>query len=219
MKAKDIMVYDLNVVSPKDQVETVLMWMEESKLSHLALVEKGELQALIFEEDLLAADPDSKIKDLKTVRPIAFVRESQHYYDVIKLLAETGLSMVPVLNEEKKYMGAISLKEVIKALGSTATMSEAGAVIVLEVRQRDYSLLQIANIVEGNDCKILSSYISSYKESEMMDVTLKLNKSVIDGVLQTFNRYSYTVKESFQESNYQEVLQRRYDELMNYIKM
>ena len=167
----------------------------------------------------MGADPESKISELKTVSPVAFIKETQHYYDVIKLLAETGLSMVPVINEEKKYLGAISLKEVIRALGGTATMSEPGAVIVLEVRQRDYSLLQIANIVEGNDCKILSSYITSYKESEMMDVTLKLNNSNIDGVLQTFTRYSYVVKESFQESNYQDVLRRRYDELMNYINM
>ncbi len=52
-----------------------------------------------------------------------------------------------------------------------------------------------------------------------MDVTLKLNNSNIDGVLQTFARYSYNIKESFQESNYQDVLRRRYDELMNYINM
>ncbi len=214
------MVFDLNTVSPGDTVETVLLWMEESKLSQLPLVdEKGELQGLVFEEDLLAADPDLKIADLKVMRPVAYVKSSQHYYDVIKLLAETGLSMVPVITEEKEYLGAISLKEVIRALGGTATMSEPGAVIVLEVRQRDYSLLQIANIVEGNDCKILSSYITSYKESEFMDVTLKLNNSNIDGVLQTFSRYSYVVKESFQESNYQDVLRRRYDELMNYINM
>lgn len=219
MRAKDIMVFDLNTVSPNDSVSTVLLWMEESKLSHLALVEKGELQGLVFEEDLLAADPDISIKELKVLRPIAYVRETQHYYDVIKLLAETGLSMLPVINNEKHYLGAITLKEVIKALGGTATMSEPGAVIVLEVRQRDYSLLQIANIVEGNDCKILSSYITSYKGSEFMDVTLKLNNASIDGVLQTFNRYSYVVKESFQESNYQDVLRRRYDELMNYINM
>ncbi len=219
MRAKDIMVFDLNVVAPGDSVETVLLWMEETKLSQLPLVDKGDFQGLVFEEDLLAADPDDKISDLKTLRPVAFVKETQHYYDVIKLLAETGLSMVPVINEDKKYLGAISLREVLKALGGTATMSEPGAVIVIEVRQRDYSLLQIANIVEGNDCKILSSYITSYKDSEFMDVTLKLNKSNIDGVLQTFERYSYKIKESFQESNYQEVLRRRYDELMNYINM
>ncbi len=219
MRAKDIMVFDLNVVAPTDSVETVLIWMDEAKVSQLPLVELGNFQGLVFEEDLLAANGNLLIKDLKTMRPIAYIKETQHYYDVIKLLAETGLSMVPVINEEKKYLGSISLREVLRALGGTATMSEPGAVIVIEVRQRDYSLLQIANIVEGNDCKILSSYITSYKDSEFMDVTLKLNKSNIDGVLQTFERYNYKIKESFQESNYQDVLRRRYDELMNFINM
>lgn len=219
MRAKDMMVYDIQEVQPSDKVERVLFWMEENKLSHLPVIVNGELDGLVFEEDLLAADPETEIRELKSHRPLAFAKDTQHYYDVIKLLAETGLTLVPIINEQKRYVGAITHREVIRALGGTATMSEPGAVIVLEVLQRDYSLLQIANIVEGNDCKILSSYITSYKNSDKMDVTLKLNKSHIDGVLQTFARYSYVVKESFQESNYEEVMRRRYDELMNYINM
>lgn len=219
MRAKDIMVHDFNTVTASDKVDTVLMWMEEWKLAHLPQVERGELQGLVFEEDLLSANPDETIGDVKAIRPIAYVKENQHYYDVIKLLAETGLTLVPVINDQKTYLGGISLREVIKAIGGTATMSEPGAVIVIEVRQRDYSLMQIANIVEGNDSKILSSYITSYKDSETMDVTLKLNNSNIDGVLQTFTRYNYVIKESFQESDYQDLIKRRYDELMKYINM
>ena len=60
--------------------------------------------------------------------------------------------------------------------------------------ERDYSLTQIAQIVESNNIKILSTYITSPPESTKLEVTLKVNTGDLVSVIKTFERYNYEVK-------------------------
>ena len=52
---------------------------------------------------------------------------------------------------------------------------------------------EIAQIVEGNNAKILSSYVSNHNDSNMIKLTLKLNANELSHVVQTFQRYDYTI--------------------------
>jgi len=80
-------------------------------------------------------------------------------------------------------------------------------------------LSEISRIVESNDARILSSFVTSHKDSVQMEVTLKINKSDLSGIIQTFNRYNYTVSASFHESKHDELMHDRYEELMKYLNI
>ena len=99
------------------------------------------------------------------------------------------------------------------------SIKEFGGILILEMNQHDYSLTQIARIVEENNAKILSSYITSLPDSTQIEVTLKINTTDLDRIIQTFQRYDYTIKAMFQKGNFQDDLKKRYDELMNYLNM
>ena len=77
----------------------------------------------------------------------------------------------------------------------------------------------IAQIVESNDAKILSSYVTSYPDSIKLEITLKINKINIYPILQTFSRYNYTVLASFSESTFKDDLMDRYNSLMTYLNL
>ena len=80
-------------------------------------------------------------------------------------------------------------------------------------------MAQIAQIVESNDAKILSSYIMSSPESMTIEVTLKISQIELDRIIRTFERYDYVIKASYQKSSYEEDLKFRYDALMNYLNL
>jgi predicted transcriptional regulator len=80
-------------------------------------------------------------------------------------------------------------------------------------------MTQVAQIVEGNDAKILSSYVNSLADSTKIEVTLKLNKSDLSAILQTFYRYNYNVKASFHQSEFSDDMKNRFDSFMNYINI
>jgi hypothetical protein len=108
---------------------------------------------------------------------------------------------------------------VIKQIGNVTSITDPGSVVILEMPIRDYSLHEIAKIVEENDAKILSSFSHATDDREIMEVTLKINQSDIGGILQAFERYEINIKASFQSSHYEEDLQDRFEELMKYINM
>jgi hypothetical protein len=104
-------------------------------------------------------------------------------------------------------------------VASTGSIKEMGAILVLEINQIDYSLAQIAQIVESNNARILSSYIMSTPDSTKLEVTLKINKTELSSIIRTFERYDYVISASYQKSDFNDDIQERYDSLLNFLKM
>jgi hypothetical protein len=122
------------------------------------------------------------------------------------------------LDENEKYLGCTSVYHLLTVIANTGSIKETGGIIVLEVNSIDYSMAQIAQIVESNNAKILSSYIMSSVDSTKLEVTLKINQVELSRIIRTFERYDYIIKESYQKSEGDEDIQNRYDALMNFLK-
>ena len=73
--------------------------------------------------------------------------------------------------------------------------------------------------MEGNDSKVLSSYVTSHADSTKLELTIKINKTNIADIIQTFNRYGYTIKASYQDSDYTDDMKERLDYLLNYLRI
>jgi signal-transduction protein with cAMP-binding, CBS, and nucleotidyltransferase domain len=134
-------------------------------------------------------------------------------------MTENKLSLIPVTDKHNHYLGVITHARIIEQFSHFTSLMNPGGIIVLEINERDYSLSEIAQIVETNDASILSVFINSIPDSTRMEVTLKLNKMDISAVLQTFSRYEYVVKASFSEGDYDELLRDRFDSLMSYLNI
>ena len=146
-----------------------------------------------------------------------YVYDYQHVYDVIHQVFEQKLTLIPVIDEKQKYLGSITLQCLVKYFARLAAVDNPGGIIVLEMGIRDYSLSEIARIVESNDSSILSLYIMTLPDSTRMEVTIKINRMDIGPVIQTFNRYNYNIKASFYENELNESLKVRYDSLMKFL--
>jgi len=76
---------------------------------------------------------------------------------------------------------------------------------------------EIAQIVESNGARILNSFITEVNENEVIKLTLKLNVLNIAPIIQTFERYEYTVAMIYNYSENNDDLSDRYDSLMRYL--
>lgn len=219
MIAEELISNKIPPLKTSDSGLKAFSWMEEFRISHLPIVNHQELLGVISEEDIFDLNsPEEPLGNHRLSLQKPYVRNYQHIYEVIKLVADLNLSLVPVLDEQDKYLGVITLPDLIKKLAELSSIKDNGAILVLEMNVRDYNLSQIAQIVESNDCRILSVYINTIPDSTKMDVILKLNRTDIRGVIATFNRYNYIVKASYNEVGYDE-MNERFDLLMNYLNM
>lgn len=199
----------------------VLRWMDEFKVNHLPIVEGGEYIGLISDADVLdLPSPEESIGNQEIEPEKLFVKENQHIFDAIKLMSEANLSVIPVLDEEGKYLGSIAMSNLIEKMATITAANEPGSILVLEMDPANYSLSEIAQIVEGNSAKVLSLFVYRDSESGMLNITLKINKTDIGGVVQTFQRYKYFIKSNFQvDQQYFDDLKSKYEAFMNFLKM
>lgn len=219
MHASDLITNELLALKPTDPVALALERMEDGRVAHLPVVENGRLVGLLQGEGLNERQaPKARAADVMERVEVPFVRGAQHIYEVMRLMVERGLTVVPVLDMEGKYLGMINEHEALRRLAEVVNVREPGSVLVLEMNHNDYSLQEIARIVEGNDAKVLSVYCHTPPDSVRMEVTLKINREDISDVLQTFDRFDYQVKTTFQGSRLHDDLRGRFDELMRIIQ-
>lgn len=201
-----------------DTGEKALSWMEEFKVSHLPVLKDGNFVGVVTEGDLLdQSDLSLTLDKLFQHLPRPYAYSGDHIYQVLARISEYKLSLIPILDNEEKYLGCTSVSHLMTLIANTGSIKENGGILVLEMARVDYSMAEIAQIVEGNDAKILSSYIMSSPDSTNVEVTLKINSIELDRIIRTFERYDYIIKASFQKSQHEEDLKFRYDALMNYL--
>ncbi len=220
MIAKNLITDGIMPLKTSDTGKTALGWMEEYKVSHLPIVNDQKFLGLISELDIYDLNNfDEPLGNHKLSLKNPYVFDYQHIYDVLKLINEQNLSLVPVLNEKGDYLGSISLQNLMKYFARALSVDNPGSIIVLEMSYNNYSLTELAKIVEENDAKILSTFLINHEDSTRLDVFLKLNTIEIASIIKTFERFDYFVKASYGEKDDMDDLRERYNSLMNYLNV
>lgn len=219
MISQKLIATDITPVLPNDSGMNAMSLMDEFRVSHLPVVEKGQYLGLISEDDIWSMSNEEKsIQSLVPTLSRPFVSMKHDVFEIVRIVNEQNLTLIPVL-ENDRYIGAISVRSILKALASIVAMRAEGGVLILEMNKADYSMSEIAQIVEGNDAKILSAHITDHPESSMLKVTLKLNVTDLQPVVQTFERYEYTIAAHYDQSDALDNLHDRYDSLMRYLNI
>lgn len=221
MVAVELINHMIPPLKPTDDGHKAIVWMEELRMNQLPVIEKGAFKGFITEEIILEQN-ESKIPisayDLEGLD--CFVTSDQHFYDVLKVASDHELQMVAVLNQEGHFEGVIALEDTINAFAESTAVQEPGAILVMIMNQRDYSLAELSRIIEAEDVKILSSTVNNDpKDYSMLRVTLKLNKTEVSHVTASLERFGYKIIGRFQEEELKSNDQERFDLLMRYLNI
>ena len=219
MLATELIEQDVPVVDCETSVSEVLEIMIEYKTSQLPVVDGKDVVGIVNDTDIDDKDPESKISSYKNEFSQYIINEKQLIYDVVKIMKDFDLVVVPVVDEKMKYLGSITPRAIVEYYGKTLAIEDGCSVLVLKMNANDYSLGEIAQIAEGNDAKIFSVQVFPNEEERSILVVLSVKSDDNSGLLQTFYRYEYNVAASYDENQFQDDMKNRYEELMKYINM
>lgn len=218
MQAFELISSTIQPISPDEDGEKALELMNIFRVNHLAIVKNNFYLGVVSDKEIM--NWNSKTEFIEEHLPnlaSPHVLYNQHLFDIIEVLEKNNLSVVPVLDKDKQFQGVITSRKLLYTIANSAAIQSVGGVIVLEMNNNDYSMTEIANIIENNNTKILSSYVISKKDSTEMELTIKLNKSDINDVIRDLQRYEYNVKASFKENDPNTDFLERYEQLMRYL--
>ncbi len=221
MLAKDLISEVVPSLRTSDSGQTALNWMEIFRISHLPIVNNQDFLGLISDTDIYDMNqPEEPIGNHSLTLLKPFVTTEQHLFEVIGLASRLKLTVVPVLDDKNHFKGVITTTDLVRYLAGISSMDQSGGIIVLELIERDYSLSQIAQIVESNNVRILSMYVTSPPDSTRLEVTVKVNSNELASVIRTFERYNYDVKSWITaDDSMDKFYSERFDLLMKYMNI
>ncbi|SFD68630.1 CBS domain-containing protein [Spirosoma endophyticum] len=207
-------------LKPTDLVGQALEWMEEHRVGQLVLTDQGDYRGIVSEELLLdVADDERPLSDVMRLFEKTYVQEDQHLFEVLGLVIQHHMEVVAVTSAERIFSGTISVNELLKQFAQELGVQEVGAILILNMNERDYSLSEISRLVESNNVKIVSSFFSSaaYGQPDRSRLTLKLNRRDITRVISTLERFGYHIEAAFANAPVENIDQDRLDSLLRYL--
>tara|TARA_B100000902_G_scaffold193845_1_gene185207 strand:- start:353 stop:1015 length:663 start_codon:yes stop_codon:yes gene_type:complete len=218
MQANTLISSSIKSINPVEDGNRALQMMDQFRVHHLPIVKNNFYLGVVSDKEIMNWESENDlIEEHLNNLAAPHVKYNQHLFDIIEVLEKNNLSIVPVLDEKNHYLGLITSRKLMYSIAKSATIQSPGGVIVLEMNNNDYSLTEIANIVESNNTKILSSYIISKPNSTHIEVTIKLNKQNVSAIIKDFERREYNVSASYKDKDKDRDFTERYESLMRFL--
>ena len=215
---KEYILNDIEVLTPDSFVKKAQDICKMLPITHIPVVDKGELLGCISESDFQTIENSSCISEYLHLIDFFFTYENTQILKLIKLFTDNQTNIMPVLNDKKKYIGYYELNDILEVFSASPFLFNEGVSIVVEKNKKDYSMSEATQIIEANGGKLLGLYISE-KHDDFVQLTLKVISDDINEMMHTFRRYDYKIISSHENDKYLEDLKYRSEYLQKYLEM
>lgn len=193
-----------NLIPPlklSDRAGMALAWMEEIRIDSLPVSDQGRFLGFISDEVIFDLnEPEKLIGTIELESGSCWVYSNKHIYDVLRVASENQSNLVAVLDRENTYLGVVTMEDAISAFADSLSIKSQGSVLILSLAMTDYQLSEISRLIESENTKILSSFITiDPLDDSKIKLTLKLDKTELRHVKATLERFGYRVIDHYQE--------------------
>jgi hypothetical protein len=188
-------------LKPSDKTGKALSWMEGIRTNVLPVVDSGQFIGLVNGDLIFDLNTLEKpISDLTLENSGCWVFADQHIYEVLRVSSEHHSNVVAVVDRDSNYLGVVTVEDSISAFADSLSIQSEGSILILSMNMNEYSLAEISRIIESENTKILSSFISTDPlDSSKIKVTLKVNKPELRYLKATLERFGYKILDQYQE--------------------
>ena len=219
MNINDYILKEIKALSLNDTVKKAQDLCANYPISHIPIVEENKLIGCFAEGDIRTIENSNDIlKDYNHLISHFFVTEKTPFLDLVALFANNDSNLIPVLDKQHSYIGYYELSDVLDLFTASPFLHRDNETLVISKETNDFSMSQIAQIIESNNSKLLGLYISD-ESSSFVQITLKVSSTEINEIIQTFRRYDYNVITEHEDDFYIEELKDRANYLKKYLDM
>lgn len=198
MIAKELISEQLHALRTTDSVETAIDYLATQGFSELPVLENKTIYNYCRLQSLYALPNKSQeLMHVVASNPHApKALEDQHLYELVPLLASNELSVLGVVDAAGSYIGSIDQKQINKLITQSLTYRGLGAVLVLEMDEKDYSPATMARWIEENGAKVIGLMVSQLEFSRLK-VNIKVNTTYVRAIIATLDRQGFRVSQVY----------------------
>jgi hypothetical protein len=178
-------------------------------------VEEDVYKGTVSEAQLLELDASALIAEAPLSEES--IGMELHLYDVVARMGWSDVDVLPVVHEGL-YRGAVDRAAVLRFLAKRAGWGFPGSTIVLELLPKDLSPGELFRIVEVDGAQVTSYNVAAVENSELLEVTFKVNTEEIESLLSSLQRHEYTVQSFYNAPELEDEMRARFDAFMKYLE-
>ncbi len=219
MNINEYILKEIKALKLKSTVKSAQKLFENYAITHFPLIKEGKLLGSFASDDLQTIE--NKEDDLVSYTHLLnsfFTDEKATVLELLKIFADNDTNVIPVLDENKNYIGYYDLRDILDIFSTSPYMVEESEILIVEKLEDDCSISEVSQIVESNGGKLLGLYISERKNG-FIQVTLKIVSEEINEIMHTFRRYDYKVISTHENDVYLADLKSRSEYLQKYLEM
>lgn len=218
MKTQQLIINDIKPFDTSVEVKEVQSIFNQLTYTHVPVGKGDEYLGCMAETDMYCLEGTKPLSDFLYILESFYVRETTNWLDILEAFAINNCNIMPVLNNENKYLGYYELSDIMNLFNDTPFLNEAGGIIVVEKGIHDYSFSEICQIIESNDARVLGVFVSKI-ENDLLQATIKIGHTGMNAIVQTFRRYNYNVVSNHEEDKFLDDLKERSNYLDKYLNM
>lgn len=190
--------------------------LDDFNLTHIPVFEGLNFIGNVSKETLEENAADEKLAEIREFNEYFYITENASLFDAIEKFHNHATNILPVINEEKHYLGFLMMDDVISALSTMPFIVEPGSIMTVEISQKQFSISEVSKIVESNNGRIIGLFVTAYVD-DRVQITIKLIADNLASVSETFERFGYSVILKFFSDEKEDMLRDRFDQLMKYL--
>ncbi|CAM1360327.1 Acetoin utilization protein acuB [Tenacibaculum litoreum] len=219
MKINDFILKEIKALSLNSTVKSAQKLCNDLPITHIPVVENNRLVGCLPESDIQTIEnKDVTLREYTYLLDHFYTNENATLLDLISLFADNDSNLIPVLDKSLYYVGYYELSDILDAFANSPFLHYESDTLIIDKNKTDYSMSQVAQIVEASNGKLLGAYISS-ENINSVEVTLKIVSEEMNEIIQTFRRYGYNVITQHEDDFYLEELKDRAAYLRKYLDM
>lgn len=183
---------EISSLEAKTSVKQLIDIMQSLEVSHYPIQNHGIFWGMIYLEDLFSINEnDTILEHLYLLQPF-FIREDFNGMQLYENFYKNDANILPVLSFNNKFLGCILLKDMSKITMQIPMFKEEGCSLIISTPTPNYSLGEVARIVENGNGKLLGVFITEINAMRT-EISLKFNALNINDIIQTFRRFDYEI--------------------------
>ncbi len=218
----DVSEYILNEIKPlhlRNSVEEAKHLFDQFPFTHYPVIENEKLIGSFAEDDVHTSDKsEEELLNYYHFLDLYYATQKDSLLELLLIFSTNNTNIVPVVDEENNYLGYYDLCDILDVFTSSPFFSEDSTSLIVRKLERDFSMSEIAQIVESNGAQLLGSFLSK-RESEFVEVSLNVKSLDINEVMHTFRRYNYNIISAIDNDEYMQDLKGRSDYLKKYLEL
>lgn len=217
MTVEDFLTTNIKPVKVNSSLLDTLNSLEEYRTAHLPVIYPDGTLAGNISYKKLTSELDIEKNTSTEMLDDFYINKNEPFIASLSKFSKHHTDIIPVVDNQKKYIGYISSHVLITELAQSPYFSEHFIWAEIQNSNNKFAISEITQIIEYHNAKNFGIIIH-HQDKNTTSAYIKVQVENIESLSETFERFGYIIHIFKKENDYSDLLNDRYNNLLRYIE-